>query len=179
LREAVYADEFLVTADKNPNARGAEALGLAGSGIDELLRACIGGQVRFLYLCHHDLMRAWDPDLVREALGKLDFVVFHGALEHATASLADVQLPAAVYAEKVGTFTNIQGRIQRFHAAIQPLEQALPDLEIFARLAVALGLAAPSASAEQVFREIGTQVRAFAGMDYQTVANGGQMLKVG
>lgn len=179
LSAAVYADEFLVTADKNPNARGAESLGLAGSGIDELLRACAEGQVRFLYVCHHDLMRACDPDLVSNALGNLDFIAFHGAFDHATAGLADVQLPAAVYAEKTGTFTNIQGRVQRFRAAIQPLEQALPDLEIFARLAAALGLAAPSASAAQVFREIGTQVQAFAGMDYQTIGDSGQMLEVG
>jgi NADH-quinone oxidoreductase subunit G len=175
---AVYADDFLVTADKNPNTRGADVLGLEGSGTDELLRACAEGQVRFLYVCYHDLMRACDADLVSKALAKVDFIVFHGAFGHATAGLADVQLPAAVYAEKAGTFTNFQGRVQRFNAAIQPLQETLPDLEIFAQLAAALGIAVPSASAEQVFREIGAQVGAFAGMDYRTIGSSGQMLRL-
>ncbi len=178
-REVVYADDFLVTADKNPNTRGAEVLGLRGPGSDELLRACAEGRIRFLYICHHDLTRGYDADLVGKALGKLDLIVFQGSFQHATAGLAGIQLPAAVYAEKTGTFTNIQGRIQRIHAAVPPLEQALPDLAICARLAAALGVALPAESAEQVFGEIAVHVEAFAGMDYGTIGDLGQTLKLG
>jgi len=177
--EAVYSDDFLVTADKNPNARGAEILGFSGSGTEELLRACAAGQVRFLYLCHHDLTRAFDAGWVADALGKLDCLVFHGSFDHASAALADVQLPSAVYAEKTGTFTNVQGRVQRIQAAIPPMGQALPDLDIISRLAAALGAPPLEGSASQVFREIGTQVAAFAGMTYESVGDSGQMLKLG
>ncbi|MBZ5498426.1 MAG: (2Fe-2S)-binding protein [Acidobacteriia bacterium] len=178
-REVGYSDGFLVTADKNPNAFGAEVMGFAGAGSDKLLQACAEGQVRFLYICHHDLTRGHDANLAGNALANLDFVAFHGAFAHATAGMADVQLPSALYAEKTGTFTNFQGRVQRIHAAIPPLEQSLPDLEIFAQLAAALGVALPVVSAEQVFQEIGTRFLAFAGMDYATVGESGQMLKLG
>jgi len=176
LRESVYSDDFLITADKNPNAFGAEVLGFSGRGSRELLRACADGRVRFLYICHHDLTRAYDEAMVTEALGRLDFVAFHGAFDHATAVLADVRLAGAVYAEKAGTFTNLQGRVQRFNAAIPPLGLALPDLEVIALLAAALGVPLPTASAAQVFQEIGTQVQAFAGMSYETLGDKGQMI---
>jgi NADH-quinone oxidoreductase subunit G len=178
-RAAVYSDDFLITADKNPNTRGAELLGLDGSGGDSLLKACVDGKIRFLYLCHHDLMAGYDEALVKDALSKPDFVAFHGAFEHSTAYLADVVFPSAVYAEKVGTFVNLQGRVQRLNAAIPPLEQALPDLEILQRLAAALPMALPGGNAEEVFRIIAAQVGAFSGMDYESVKDSGQLLKLG
>jgi NADH-quinone oxidoreductase subunit G len=178
-REAAYFDDFLVTADKSPNARGADLFGFSGAGCEELLRACAAGKVRFLYLCHHDLTSAFDAGWAADALGKLDCLVFHGSFDHASAALADVQLPSAVYAEKTGTFTNIQGRVQRIQAAIPPIGQALPDLDIISRLAVALGAPPLEGSAGRVFREIGTQVAAFAGMTYESVGDSGQMLKLG
>jgi NADH-quinone oxidoreductase subunit G len=179
VREPGYSDDFLIRADKNPNTRGAEALGLAGGGAEDLLRSCGDARIRFLYICHHDLTRSFDPELVGGTLAKMDFVAFMGPFDHATAAMADVNLPGAVYAEKAGTFTNFEGRVQRIDAAIPPIEMALPDLEILARLAAALGLPPADGSAAQVFREIGTKVRAFEGMDYDTVGDSGQLLKLG
>lgn len=178
-RDKVYSDDFLITADKNPNTRGAEALGFSGAVSDQLMNACSEGVVRLLYICHHDLSRSYGIEQVIKALGQLDFVVYQGAFDHATAELAHVCLPSAVYAEKAGTFTNVQGRVQRFNAAIPPLEQALPDLEILALLAEALGAPPPPVTTEQVFREIGLQVSAFSGMTYETVGDLGQLLRVG
>ena len=80
---------------------------------------------------------------MREALGKVDCVVFQGSWDQPTAALADIQLPAAVYAEKEGTFTNIQGRVQRFQAAVPPIGESLPDLDILSRLAAELGVSLP------------------------------------
>jgi NADH-quinone oxidoreductase subunit G len=172
-----YSDGFLITADKNPNTKGAEVLHRAGPGSETLLRACAGGQIHFLYVFQHDLARGFDLQLVREALSRVDCVVFQGSWDQATAALADVQLPAAVYAEKEGTFTNVQGRVQRFHAAVPPVGESLPDLEVLARLGSELGVPLPGASAEQVFEEIGQTVGAFAGMTWQSVGEGGQLLK--
>jgi NADH-quinone oxidoreductase subunit G len=175
-REAGYADSFLITADKHPNACGARAIGFSGSGTDALLRGCAEGRIRFLYLCHHDLTRSYDAEFVRRVMEKPDLVVFHGSFDHATAALAGIRLPGAVYAEKTGTFTNVEGRVQRFDAAVPPLDQSLPDLEILARLAEALGTPLAGVSAAEVFREIGGQVRAFAGMTYESVGYAGQTL---
>jgi NADH-quinone oxidoreductase subunit G len=176
-RSPVFSDDFLITADKNPNARGAETLQLAGPGIDEILSDCLAGRVRFLYICHHDLMRDLDAERVKSALAKVGFVVFQGSWSEPFTALADAQLPAAVYAEKAGTFTNVQGRVQKFHAALPPLGSALPDLEIFARLAKALDIPFSQISAADLFLEIGQQVEAFAGMTYATLGATGQLIK--
>jgi NADH-quinone oxidoreductase subunit G len=170
----VYSDDFLITADKNPNTRGAAILHPAGPGTDELLRACAEGRIRFLFVFQHDLTRGYELLRLREALGKVDCVVFQGSWDQPTAALAHIQLPSAVYAEKEGTFTNVQGRVQRFQAAVPPIGQSLPDLEILARLAGELGMPVSGNSADEVFREIGKSVGAFAGMTWQTVDKSGQ-----
>ncbi len=173
----VYADDFLVTADKNPNSRGAEVLGLAGSGSGDLLRRCAEGRVRFLYVCHHDLTRGHEPAAVQAALSRPDCVVFQGSWENATMKLAQVVLPAAVYAEKEGTFTNLDGRVQRIRAAVPPLGESLPDLEIIDALAAALEVPLPPVPPAEVFGEMARQVEAFAGMTYESLGSGGQLLK--
>jgi len=175
-REPGYSDNILITADKNPNSRGAEALSLAGRGAQAILRACADGQIRFLYIFHHDLLKGFDKDFVRAALGRVEFVVFQGSWGHGTSELAHVLLPAAVYAEKEGTFTNFQGRIQRIHAAVPVLGESLPDLEILGRLAAALGAPLPPPSPADVFAAIAAGVPAFAGMDYETVGDSGRLL---
>jgi NADH-quinone oxidoreductase subunit G len=173
---AVYSDDFLITADKNPNTRGAQLFLPSGLGSQALLQALIEGPVRFLYIFQHDLMTGFDSKFVTEALAKADCVVFQGSWNHATAASADIQLPAAVYAEKEGTFTNIQGRVQRFHAAVAPLGESLPDLEILSRLARELDAPLAGTSAADVLAEIGQTVSAFAGMTWQTVGSKGQLL---
>jgi predicted molibdopterin-dependent oxidoreductase YjgC len=173
---AVYSDDFLITADKNPNTRGAQLFLLSGSGSQELLQASIEGNIRFLYIFQQDLMSGHDPAFVTEALAKADCVVFQGSWNNATAALADIQLPAAVYAEKEGTFTNIQGRVQRFHAAVAPLGESLSDLEILNRLALDLDVPLAGTSAAGVLAEIGQTVSAFAGMTWQTVGSKGRLL---
>jgi NADH-quinone oxidoreductase subunit G len=173
---AVYSDDFLITGDKNPNTRGTHLFLPSGSGSKSLLQACAEGSVRYLYILQHDLTLGYDAQYVNEALGKVDCVVFQGSWDNPTAALADIQLPAAVYAEKEGTFTNIQDRVQRFHAAVPAIGESLPDLEILTRLGLELGVALPGASAAEVFGEIGKTVEAFAGMTWQTVGSSGQLL---
>lgn len=176
-RDKVFSDDFLMTADKNPNTRGAEVLGLIGAGSDALLRACSEGRIHFLYICQHDLTRGYDAEQVRAALGKVDYVAFQGSWNHETAAMAQVQLPAAVYAEKAGTFTNLQGRVQRMSAAVPPLGLSLPGEEILARIAHELEVPLPSAQAETIFEEMAAHVGAFEGMTYETLGNTGQLLK--
>jgi NADH-quinone oxidoreductase subunit G len=178
-KEPVSSDDFLITSDKNPNSRGAEALGWTDSGADELLRACAEGRIHYLYICHHDLTAGYDPELVKTALGKVDFVTYQGSWDQMTASLADVQLAAAVYAEKEGTFTNLQGRVQRIHTAVAPLGDSLIDLDILKRLSAALELPLPPTRAEEVFRTIEQEAAPFSGMSYEGLSNGGQLLKLG
>ncbi len=173
----VYSDDFLITADKNPNTMGARLILPSAPGGEYLLHECAEGRIHWLYIFGHDLGRGFDPGYVREALSKVECVVFQGSSNQPTAAMAHIQLPSAVYAEKEGTFTNLQGRVQRFQAAIPPIGDALADLEILARLAKGLGVKAGSESAAEVFAEIGHSVEAFAGMTYESVGDTGQPLK--
>ncbi len=176
-RSPGYSDDFLITADKNPNSRGAEVLGLAGRGTDAVLEECAAGRIRFLHVFHHDLEKGCELELVRAALSRVDFVVFQGSWDHATAQLAHVRLPAAAYAEKQGTYTNIDSRVQRIHAAVPPLGHALSDLDILGALAAGLGLPTAPASASEVFSEMARHLEAFSGMAFETVGSSGQTLR--
>jgi len=173
----VYSDDFLITADKNPNRKGADILCPAGSGSEELLKSCAEGRIHFLYIFQHNLASGYDAQYVQDALSKVDCVVFQGSWNHSTAALATIRLPAAVYAEKDGTFTNLSGRVQRFHAAVPPIGKSLPDLDILAQLAKELGIDLTAASAERVLEEIGKNVEGFEGMTWQSVGKTGQLLK--
>ncbi len=178
-RDNVYSDDFLITADKSPNSRGAETLELGGNGCEALLDACVKGQVQFLYICQHDLTQGFDEDLVARALSQVGFVAYHGSRANRTGALANVQLPAAVYAEKDGTFTNIQGRVQRIRPALAPLGQSLPDLEILELLARELGLEVQPGSPGEIFLQLAEQVPAFRGMSYESIGDLGQLVHSG
>jgi formate dehydrogenase major subunit/formate dehydrogenase alpha subunit len=82
-----------------------------------------------------------DPDQnhAREALQTLDLLVVQDIFLTETAQMADVVLPAACYAEKDGTFTNTERRIQLLHKAVEPPGEAKSDWEIICALAAAAG----------------------------------------
>ncbi|MEJ2109372.1 MAG: 2Fe-2S iron-sulfur cluster-binding protein [Acidobacteriota bacterium] len=171
----VFSDEFLITADKNPNSKGAEIFFPEGPGSEKLLQACADGSIQLLYIFHHDLTTGYDPEFVRAALENVPKVIFQGTWNNPTAELAALKLPAAAYAEKEGTFTNTQGRVQRIHPAVEPIGSSLPDLDILAQLATELG-ASLKQSPEAVFGEIAQKVDAFSGMTYASIGNRGQIL---
>lgn len=111
------------------------------------------------------------PSLVREILGSLSFLVVQDMFLTETAELADVVLPAASFAEKDGTVTNFEGRVQRVQKAIAPLGESLPDWEIILRLADKMGAPMPYSSPHQVLDEVVdcTQLSAYSlyeGVDY-------------
>ncbi len=168
-------DAFLIHPDKSPNARGAAALGLA-EGADALLEAAAQGQVKALIVCTQDLTALWPAALVEEVARRTPLVVFIGPNDHATARLAHVVLPAAAYAEKDGTFTNVDGRVQRIFAALTPWGEAKPEWEICAALARACGRETAFASAAAVFTQLAEGHAPFRGMTYQSLGDQGAVL---
>jgi len=95
-----------------------------------------------------------NSSLVKKALASLDFLVVADMFLTETANLAAVVLPAASFAEKEGTFTNFEGRVQRVRKAIEPLGDSLPDWEIIVQLAGRMGYPMPYSSPQQVMDEI-------------------------
>jgi NADH-quinone oxidoreductase subunit G len=169
-------DEFLLRPDRAPNRRGAELIGVGGDAA-AILAAARGGRLRCLWVFHHDLLAAgWPSSEAAEALARVETVIFTGTNASATSDRAHWVLPAAAWVEREGTFTNFEGRVQRFRAALEPLGSALPEWDLLGRVLGGVGTATTAARAEHWFRELARTVSAFAGMTYQSVGDAGQMV---
>ena len=167
-------DKLLIRADKNPNSRGAELIGLGGDA-RALLAEAREGRLRCLWIFHHDLFAgAWPEAEIRAALARLDTLVWSGTNAHRTSELAHVVLPSAAWVEREGTFTNFEGRVQRFRTAVEPLGAARPDWASVGDVLGILGLAGEATRAEHWFRRLAEAVPAFAGMTYRSVGDAGQ-----
>ncbi len=77
--------------------------------------------------------------MVIESLRKLEFLVVQEIFLSETAALADVVLPATCFAEKDGTFSNTERRVQRVRKAVDPPGEARPDWQIVCDVATAMG----------------------------------------
>jgi len=142
-----------------------------GFNTHAMLEAAARGQMQVLYIVGEDVAQKYhDPELAQRALENAGFVIVQDLFLTETAQYADVVLPAASVAEKEGTFTNTEGRVQRFWKAFNsPSPEVKPDLNIFAELAVYLGKPIPVFSAEQVMDEIAKVVPAYAACGYEVL----------
>ncbi|MFQ5717432.1 MAG: molybdopterin-dependent oxidoreductase, partial [Nitrospinales bacterium] len=106
---------------------------------NNLFENCKNGQIKALYIAGEDPVHSfYKGSLALEALRAVPFLVVQDAFMTETAQLADIVLPAATYAEKEGTFTNMTRHVQRVAPAIRPLGGCQPDFDIFTQLAEAL-----------------------------------------
>jgi predicted molibdopterin-dependent oxidoreductase YjgC len=169
------SDNLLLQADKSPNARGAAALGIA-EGAEALVDEAIAGKLTALIVFHQDLAELLGEAKVKSAAAKLELLGFIGTNTNPTAALAHVTLPAAIYAEKDGTFTNFEGRVQRIHAAFDPAGDAQPDWQQIAALGASLGVKLAFPDAATVFGELAGSVPAFRGMSYASLGDAGALL---
>jgi predicted molibdopterin-dependent oxidoreductase YjgC len=172
-----YEDDFLIRADKNPNTRGAELLGLSARGEEDgrhVLAAAEAGRLAVLWIFGHELHESrWPAEQVRAALERVECVVFQGSLASPTSERAHLLLPSAAWVEREGTYTNVDGRVQRFWKAVEPLGEARPDWDILAEVARGLGQDWRPRRAEHIFRELAAAEPAFAGLGYKTLADHG------
>jgi len=142
--------------------------GKPGLTVTEMLPAAARGDLKALYIMGENPMVS-DPDLnhVEESLANLDFLVVQDIFLTETAQLADVVLPAASFAEKDGTFTNTERRVQRVRKGVEPPGQARTDWEIIADLATSMGYEMRYRSAEEIFNEIMELTPSYAGISYK------------
>jgi formate dehydrogenase major subunit/formate dehydrogenase alpha subunit len=118
-----------------------------------------------------------DPDLphVREAFDKLDFLVVQDLFLTETAAVADVVLPAASYAERPGTITNTERRVQLMNKVIDPRPGSRPDWEIICDLAARMGHKWSYASESDIFDELASLTPQYAGISYERLEAGEQL----
>ncbi|MGW8188554.1 MAG: molybdopterin oxidoreductase family protein, partial [Desulfobacterales bacterium] len=107
-----------------------------GLTLTEIFQAAAEKKIKALYLVGENPMLS-DPDIrhVADALRQLEFFVVQDIFLTETARLADVVLPSVTFAEKDGTFTNTERRVQRIHQAIETVGDARPDWWIVCQIA--------------------------------------------
>ncbi|EGO7896329.1 formate dehydrogenase subunit alpha [Enterococcus faecalis] len=134
----------------------------------KVLPAATAGNVKGLYIFGEDPI-VTDPDTghVRQALESLDFLVVQELFMTETAAYADVVLPGISYAEKDGTFTNTERRVQRVRKAVEPRGQAREDYEIFCEVMKRMGYPCAYESAKEIMEEISAVTPSFGGINYE------------
>ncbi|HEX7120334.1 MAG TPA: formate dehydrogenase subunit alpha [Longimicrobiales bacterium] len=139
----------------------------SGLTVVEIMDAIHAGRIRGMYIMGENPAMS-DPDVqhVREALSRLDHLVVQEIFLTETASFADVVLPASAFAEKTGTFTNTDRRVQLGRQALEPPGQARQDLWIIQEIARRLGLDWNYDGAADVFAEIRRAVPSYAGITW-------------
>ena len=102
-----------------------------GLVVTDMVTAIDAGRLKAMYITGENPLLS-EPDLhhAEETFKKLDFLVVQDIFMHETAEIADVVLPAASFAEKDGTFTNSERRVQRVRKAIEPVGHSRPDWDI-------------------------------------------------
>jgi formate dehydrogenase alpha subunit len=156
----------------------------AGQGIKatDMVEQIASGMIRAMYIVGENPLLS-EPNLrhAEELLRQLDFLVVQDLFMHETAAIADVVLPACSFAEKEGTFTNSERRVQRVRRAVSPVGESRPDWEILCdvarRLCPSLGIDPAQfayAHASDVFDEMARLTPFLRGINYQRLdAEGG------
>lgn len=146
----------------------------AGLPATEMMNAAYAGKLKALYVIGENPMVS-DPDLnhARKALEKLDFLVVQDIFRTETAELADVVLPSASFAEKDGSFTNTERKVERVRKAVAPPGEAREDWMIMSDLAGRMGYRMNYENAQGIMEEIARVTPSYCGINYQRLESGG------
>jgi len=123
-----------IAADRIPTARGL--------AYPDIIEAALDRRIRALWIIATNPIVSF-PNLgaLRQALGGLEFLVVQDGYEPTpTSEYADLVLPAAIWGEKEGTYTNSERRVSKVNRAVPPPGEARPDFDIFLALAGHLGV---------------------------------------
>lgn len=130
---AELAQIWNIAEDKLPSSRGL--------AYPDIIEAAVAGKIRGLWILGtNPLVSFPNIDVLKHALGNLDFLVVQDGFHPTpTTELADLVLPAAIWGEKEGTYTNSERRVSKVNAAVPPPGEARSDFDIFLALAEELG----------------------------------------
>ncbi|MHB8896709.1 MAG: formate dehydrogenase subunit alpha [Candidatus Geothermincolia bacterium] len=153
---------------KFEDAWGVELPTGEGLTVVELIDAAARGEIKALYIMGENPMLS-DPDInhVREALSNLELLVVQDMFMNPTVEMATVVFPARSYAEKDGTFTSTDRRVQLVRKAIEPIGDSRTDWEIISRLAGIMGAKGMEyGSPIELFEEMAGLTPSYAGITY-------------
>jgi len=113
------------------------------------------GEIKALYIVGENPVGTLPASMgVAEALSKIDLVIVQDPFLTETGRLAHVVLPATTYAEKEGSFTSMEGKVNPVRMALEPIGESKPDWEIFSELAWRMNVPLEYGSAKEIHREI-------------------------
>ncbi len=162
---------ILILSEKS-NSQGSVDMGLSSEGVKDgrkdYLQKALDGRLKALYLVGENPLVS-SPVLGRQALEKIPLIIVQDLFMTETAEKAHVILPACSFVEKVGTFTNLERRVQKLNPLRPPLYQSKSDFDIFLSLLRLLECPVSGETPEAVFEELG---RDFPG--YQGIQDGEQ-----
>ena len=163
--------------DKFESAWGVGYLpGNPGLTLMEMMDGAHKGDIEVLFIMGENPVIS-DPDTehLKETLQRVDFLVVQDIFLTETARYADVVLPAASFAEKEGTFTNTDRRVQRVRKAVEPPGEARDDSWIIARISSRLQYDMGDVSAPRVMEEIASLTPSYAGVSYERLEREGEL----
>jgi len=172
-------DRILVSADRNPNVRGALLTGLIGklpsATLAELGARIDAGTVRSIVSVGEDLAAAGISAAQRAKVS----IVYLGTHQNATSAAAKIVIPTLTVFERSGTFVNQQYRIQKFGPAVPAAPGATDDLLALSRLVAAAGGSQPGSDIHSVWAALAAEVPALGTMQYRNIPETGLLLDGG
>ena len=160
---------------KFEKAWGCELKPSPGLALTELFEAAHAGHVKALYIMgENPVVTEPNTSFVEEAISRLKLLVVQDLFLTETARMADVVLPAASFAEKDGTFTNTERRVQRVRKAIEPVGNSRPDWVIICDIAKNMGATGfDFDSPEDIMEEIRGLTPQYGGITYERIEAAG------
>ena len=191
-------DDFLIRADKTPNSKGLDLLGLRKIN-KEFKEKILNGKFKLIYIINDTLTRLEQAD---EMMKKIEVGIMHVSNMVPSNKKATVVFPSSTYAEVNGTVVNFQGRVQRLRPAVATLEverllgefsvsrwdkfgaqndkwargtkfNSRPVWKVITQMANAMGFEFDYKTTEDVFDEIAAKLPEFSGMSYDTIGSCG------
>ncbi|MFB3895852.1 MAG: NADH-quinone oxidoreductase subunit NuoG [bacterium] len=150
-----------------------------GMNATEMFEAALETKLQAMYIIgENPIMRVPDRTVVTKALDTLQFLVVQDMFLTETAQYADVVLPASSFAEKEGTFTNIEGKVQKVTQAIYPLHHTKPDWWILTELAKRMETPWPYRHSSEILEEIITSVPLYKSIEISKLNGQGYNLPI-
>ena len=145
-----------------------------GLKVTQMVPMAQSGEMKAIYVIGENPLVS-DPDLnhAEHCFGNLDFLVVQDIFLTETARMADVVLPSKCFAEKDGTFSNTERRVQRVRKAVDPPGQAWDDWRITCEIATRMGYSMSYPDSESIFTELASVTPSYAGISYARIEQEG------
>lgn len=158
---------------KFERAWGVKLSNKPGVHATDVFGAAIRKEIRGLFIFGEDpVVTDADQNHIKKALESLDFLVLSDLFMTETAQYADVILPGTSYAEKEGTFSNTERRVQRVRKAVTLEGEMRLDTDIFIDLMNRMGYSQPHLTAEEIMDEIASVTPIFGGISHRRLDRG-------